>query len=176
MKKYLSLFAFAMVAVFSLAFVSCGDDDEDDDYEPSVKGSQLVINGKTYNVSYDYQVGVMWLEPPLGSVIQFCTGKDGMVNCDKIYTFGFVAWDGEKSIEPRVGLDISKIEFSLNGELLWNFTLTDDDDNECDYVSGSLVIVAIDKSQESMILKFNDLKMSNGRISYTFNGTIKLPF
>ena len=30
MKKYLSLMAFAMMAVFSLAFVSCGDDDEED--------------------------------------------------------------------------------------------------------------------------------------------------
>ena len=30
MKKYLSFMAFAMMAVFSLAFVSCDDDDEDD--------------------------------------------------------------------------------------------------------------------------------------------------
>ena len=30
MKKYLSFMAFAMMAVFSLAFVSCGDEDEDE--------------------------------------------------------------------------------------------------------------------------------------------------
>lgn len=73
-------------------------------------------------------------------------------------------------------MDISKIQFSLNGELLWGFSLLDDDDKECDYVSGSLVISAIDNSRQSMTLKFNDLKMSDGRVSYTFNGTIKLPF
>ena len=41
MKKYLSFMAFAMVAVFSLAFVSCGDDDEDED-EPSSSISDFV--------------------------------------------------------------------------------------------------------------------------------------
>ena len=176
MKKYYSILMMLAMMVAALSFIACGGDDEEDDvFEPSVKGSLLVINGKTYNVSFDYQVGVIWSDPPVGSIIQFGTGKDGLVNYDKIYTFGFVAWDGSY-IEPRVGLDISKIKYSLNGEPLWNFTLTDDDDNECDYVSGSLVITAIDKTQESMTLKFNDLKMSNGRISHTFNGTIKLPF
>ena len=32
MKKHLSFIAFAMMAVFSLAFVSCGDDDEINQY------------------------------------------------------------------------------------------------------------------------------------------------
>ncbi len=31
MKKYMSFMAFAMLAVFSLAFVSCGDDDDEDE-------------------------------------------------------------------------------------------------------------------------------------------------
>ena len=35
MRKYMSFMAFAMMAVFSLAFVSCGDDDEDDNIEPT---------------------------------------------------------------------------------------------------------------------------------------------
>jgi len=37
MKKYFSFIAFAMMAVFSLAFVSCGDDDDDD-----VSGGNIV--------------------------------------------------------------------------------------------------------------------------------------
>lgn len=37
MKKYFSLIAFAMVAVFSLVFVSCGDDEEE--FEASVVGT-----------------------------------------------------------------------------------------------------------------------------------------
>ena len=39
MKKYLKFMAFAMMAVFSLAFVSCGDDDD----EPN-KGGDTGIN------------------------------------------------------------------------------------------------------------------------------------
>lgn len=175
MKKYLSLFAFAMVAVFSLAFVSCGDDDEDDDYEPSVKGSQLVINGKTYNVPFNNQIGVIWSTPPVGSVIQFCTDKNGKLNYDDIYTFGFPAGDGENYWEPKIGMDISKLEWCFMGDIIHSFTLTDNDDRDCDYISGSLIIVEINKSQESITLKFNDLKMGNGKVSYTFNGKIKLP-
>ena len=33
MNKYIKFMAFAMMAVFSLAFVSCGDDDEDNDID-----------------------------------------------------------------------------------------------------------------------------------------------
>ena len=173
MKHYLRLLAFAMVAVFSLAFVSCGDDD--DGIDAPENGTQFVINGKSYNLS-SKQVGVMWVEPPFGSVIQICTGKYGMLNPDKIYTFGFPAWDGEKYCEPKVGMDISKLVWKLNGEVLHSFTLSDDDDIECDYVSGSLVIIAIDKTNETMTFKFTNLKMSNGQTSYTFNGKVKLPF
>ena len=38
MKKYLSFIAFAMMAVFSLSLVSCGDDD-DEEFEASVVGT-----------------------------------------------------------------------------------------------------------------------------------------
>lgn len=46
MKKYLSFMAFAMMAVFSLAFVSCDDDDEDD------ISSEATIVG-TWEVTYN---------------------------------------------------------------------------------------------------------------------------
>lgn len=175
MSKYIKFMAFAMMAVFSLAFVSCGDDDDD---EPSATGSQLVINGKSYNISFN-QSGVMWNEAPLNSVVQFSTGKDGIMSSDgKIFTFGFPACENDKYIEPKVGLDISKLKYEISeiGETISKFTLEDDNDVECDYISGSLVITEINKSQESITLKFNDLKMGNGGTSYTFNGTVKLPF
>ena len=35
MRKYMSFMAFAMMAVFSLAFASCGDDHDDVDIEPT---------------------------------------------------------------------------------------------------------------------------------------------
>lgn len=179
MKKYLSFMAFAMLAVFSLAFVSCGDD-EDDDYEPSTKGSQLTINGKTYDISFN-QMGVIWSEPPVGSVLQFDTGKNGILSDDgEIYTFGFLSWDQEATYyEPKVGMDITKFGRTVEGADMYDFgklELTDDDDKNCYYVSGSLIITGIDKKKETMTLKFNNLKMANGKISYTFNGTVLLPF
>ena len=40
-------------------------------------------------------------------------------------------------------------------------------------LASEIVIVDINNSQKQMTLKFTDLKMSNGQISYTFDGTIK---
>ncbi|MDO4950571.1 MAG: hypothetical protein Q4E49_00745 [Bacteroidales bacterium] len=49
MKKYLSLFAFAMMAVFSLAFVSCGDDEEEDGADTSkLVGTWEIIKSVSY--------------------------------------------------------------------------------------------------------------------------------
>lgn len=53
MKKYLSFIAFAMMAVFSLSFMSCGDDEDDEDvYEASVVGTWEVTYVKATS-SYD---------------------------------------------------------------------------------------------------------------------------
>lgn len=56
MKKYLSFMTFVMMAVFSLAFVSCGDDDE-----PNKGGDaginekfSFTINGKNYYYGHTY--------------------------------------------------------------------------------------------------------------------------
>lgn len=180
MKKYLSFMTFVMLAVFSFAFVSCGGDDDDDDFEPSTKGSQLMINGKQYDISF-IQPGVVWSEIPIGSVILFFTGKKGMLSDDgELYTFGFGAWDQENAYdEPKVGMDITKFGRDVEGAGLFDWgkiSLTDDNDIDCDYVSGSLIITGIDKKEESITFKFINLKMSNGKVSYTFNGTLKLPF
>lgn len=173
MKKYLNFFTISLMTAICIVFVSCGDDD--DDVEPLVNETQLVINGKTYNVPFNNQIGVIWSTPPVGSVIQFCTEKKGKLNYDDIYTFGFPAGDGENYWEPKIGMDISKLEWCFMGDIIHSFTLTDNDDRDCDYISGSLIIAEINKSQESITLKFNDLKMGNGKVSYTFNGKIKLP-
>ncbi len=58
MKKYLSLIAFAVMAVFSLAFVSCGDDDDDElnNGGNASKSEQFsfTINGKNYYYGRTY--------------------------------------------------------------------------------------------------------------------------
>lgn len=179
MKKYLSFMAFALIAVFSLAFVSCGDDDDDED-DPSTSGYKIEINGKSYEINPN-QIGVIWNEPPVGSVISFDTGKYGMMSDDsKSYIFGFLAWDQETSYdEPKVGMDITVFGRTVEGAGMYDYgklSLTDDDDIECDYISGSLIITEIDKKEETITLKFINLKMGKGKTSYTFNGTLKLPF
>lgn len=53
MKKHLCFIAFAMMAVFSLSFMSCGDDEDDEDvYEASVVGTWEVTYVKATS-SYD---------------------------------------------------------------------------------------------------------------------------
>ena len=47
MNKYFKFMAFAMMAVFSLAFVSC----EDDDDAPSMGDGKIEVNGKQYSLS-----------------------------------------------------------------------------------------------------------------------------
>ena len=67
MKKYLSLFAFAMVAVFSLSLISCGDDDEDefDSKTSKLVGTWEIIksegydNGKLIDIEDGY--GAYWV-------------------------------------------------------------------------------------------------------------------
>lgn len=59
MKNYLSFITFAMMAVFSLSFMSCGDDDEDV-YEASVVGTWEVTYVKatsSYDMYGGYNVG-----------------------------------------------------------------------------------------------------------------------
>ena len=59
MKNYLSFIAFAMMAVFSLTFMSCSDDDEDV-YEASVVGTWEVTYVKatsSYDMYGGYNVG-----------------------------------------------------------------------------------------------------------------------
>lgn len=52
MKKFLSFMAFAMLAVFSLAFVSCSDDDDENENTGST--SELVGTWDVINTTYYY--------------------------------------------------------------------------------------------------------------------------
>lgn len=143
----------------------------------SGSGAQFVINGKAYNLSSN-QLGVFWYKS-YGSGIQICTGTYGKTNPDEIYTFGFLACKNDTYCEPTVGLDISKLEYSYASMTLkFHLEIRDTKaktNTECEYVSGSLIIVDINKSKETITLKFNDLKMRSGGDSYMFNGTITLP-
>ena len=54
MKKFLCLITFAMVTVFSLSLVSCGDSDEEDVAEASIVGTWEVTYVTAYS-SYDME-------------------------------------------------------------------------------------------------------------------------
>jgi hypothetical protein len=70
-------------------------------------------------------------------------------------------------------MDISKLGVDGDDYLPeMKLNLTDDDEIECEYVSGSLIITAL--SKKTITLKFSNLKMSDGKgTTHTFNGTIK---
>lgn len=172
MKKHLSFILLAVFTAFSLAFVSCGGgDDEPSDPTNGNQSSKdrIEIDGVSYEVSNEFKL-VIWSEPSLGSVISFYAGKVP-------YVFGFVAWTGDwyegKYCEPKVGMDISKLGVDGDDYLPeMKLNLTDDDEIECEYVSGSLIITAL--SKKTITLKFSNLKMSDGKgTTHTFNGTIK---
>ena len=68
MKKYFSLIAFAMMAVFSLSLVSCGDDDDDGDgFEASSElvGTWDIVSSIYYSPDeppeYDDVQGAYWV-------------------------------------------------------------------------------------------------------------------
>ena len=47
MKSYIKFFAFAMVAIVSLSFVSCSDDDADSPYVSDIVGTWILTEVKT---------------------------------------------------------------------------------------------------------------------------------
>ena len=72
--------------------------------------------------------------------------------------------------EPKVGDDFSKKSLKL-----WAL-----DESEAvsplTYKSGSAKVVSIDKSNDEMTIKFDNLEMASGKYSYTFNGTATVAF
>ena len=165
MKKYLSLIAFAVMAVFSLTFVSCGDDDE----EPSFGFDQIEINGTKYDDVYT--TSLMWTD------FVSMYGEDyldenkavfgiGRFNGD-CYTFNYTC-----PYEPKKGDVISNMK---------NFVMEPDitgqtKDIEYSYVSGTAKITDTNVSEELITIQFNNLKFKHGDKTYTFNGTLQFPY
>lgn len=171
MNKYIKFMAFAMIAVFSLAFVSCGDDDDD---EPtSASGSQIEINGVKHYVGGAgiYFIGAFTTYTST-SGIGICAinmhVNDGRT--DNSYTFMY-----RTDHEPKVGDELSQMD---------DFTVTpcnfyDEYENvTLAYSSGTAKITAINTSVDdgSVTIKFDHLKMVSGSKSITYNGTAVIPF
>ena len=163
MNKYIKFLAFAMMAVFSLAFVSCGDDDED---EPSASGSQIEINGVKHYVGGE---GIYFIGAYTSGVCDINMHvNDGRT--DNSYTFMY-----RTDHAPKVGDELSQMD---------DFTVTpynfydEYEEVELAYSSGTAKITAINTSVDdgSITIKFDHLKMVSGSKSITYNGTAVIPF
>ncbi|MBO6296196.1 MAG: hypothetical protein J6M54_01590 [Prevotella sp.] len=170
MSKYIKFMAFAMMAVFSLVFVSCSDDDDD---EPSASGSQIEINGVKHYVGGE---GIYFIGAYTGTIYSdddgICTinmhVNDGRP--DNGYQFMYLTGHA-----PRVGDDLSQMkEFTVTP-----FNFYDKyEEVELAYSSGSAKITAINTSVDdgAVTIRFDNLKMVSGSLSLTFNGTAVIPF
>lgn len=163
MKKYLSLIAFAVMAVFSLTFVSCGDDDE----EPSFGFDQIEINGTKQEL---FSTLFSWED--MTSIL-------GLDLDDNYAMFGFGLMNGDGYIlscqcpyEPKKGDVISNMK---------NFVVEPDITGQkkgikYPYVSGTAKIVDTNVSKEELTLKLENVKFEKDGKSYTFNGQITSRF
>lgn len=167
MKKYLYRFLIALFAVVSFSFVSCSDDDNDS----GVNSGQIEINGVTYDLSIVTLSG-SWDETlQRGEFTVSVNNENNGVIIVEYYTFSF-----ENSACPQTGNDVAQMNLALTPlneeeegniiELLDSFK----------YSSGKAVVTDTNSSESEITIRFENLSMSNGERSYTFNGTATLMF
>lgn len=174
MKKFLSLFAFAMIAVFSLSLVSCGDDDEGENNEYSRYGQinygQININGKDYACyGYDCMItccstwedGTLTISLPLG---ELADAKKGEYDFD--YMVSIACYEGNK---PMLGTNLANYPEKY-------LTVILDEASSADYESGSAIVKSV-KDDDYITIEFKNFKCKASNLqSYTFNGTVKLDY
>ena len=168
MKSYMKFMAFAMMAVFSLTFVSCSDDDD----EPNSKQlyDVLQINGVNY-ACYGYRCPVTYttdwdLSTHSGTISLPCgrlaDAQQGEYDFDYMYSINL---NGSQDLKKGSKLE----DFSPE------FTAVDDDyvGGSLAYISGSATIT--DKKNDTYItVKFENFQFSNGTETYTLNGSVQL--
>lgn len=165
MKNYLSFIAFAMMAVFSLSFTACSSDDDDNS---SSESNQIEINGTKYSVSEDGLMGD-WIEAYEG--IGITTFYIHVPISGKF--FGSYIFTCTSSHSPKVGDDFSTME---DFEVTRDFGENEVEMADYTYSSGSAKVLSLDKANMLIIIQFNNLIMVYEGHTYTFNGTVKLPF
>ncbi len=168
MDLYMKFMAFAMMAVFSLAFVSCRDDDDDE--LGIFKYGIININGKDY-ACYGYDMiatnesswrdGTLSILIPLG---ELADAKKGEYDYD--YMIGIECNGGNK---PSVGTDLANYS-EINVTIILNEV------GSAVYESGSAVVKSI-KDDDYITIEFKNFKCkTSSSQSYTFNGNVKLDY
>lgn len=169
----IQLAAILLAASCGLFFSSCCKDDD----EKASRRDHVEVNGKSYIIVPNFYGGCTWDEDAEEGA--FCVpilrimGKT--TDC-LFYEFQF-----ESSRIPQVGDDFSKMSLALdcfdNPKDLSRYKYYDyDDDSEYEYVSGTAVVTEVDKSENDMTIKFNNLIFECGVSSYTFNGEVTIKF
>lgn len=162
MKRYLNIMAFAMLAVFSLAIVSCSsDDDDDENWDGGTKAKKtLVINGVSYYANYS-------------GVSQSRNGGRMLIH----------VWPGDDPLYPWQGRGLgitippSKVSQLSVGQVF------DSDDISIDYygitsdgshwnlLSGSITIKSINSTELTIEIVNMKIQNSNTYREITISGT-----
>ena len=158
--------AFAMMAVFSLTLVSCGDDDD----EPSIsfKYDQITINGKSY-ACYGYGMPITYRTTWDGETLSVLLplGELSDAQKDEFDYDYMISIDCENGSKPTTGTDLANYSVSVSGVL--------DDYVNATYESGSAIVKSV-KDDDYITIEFKNFKCKAGSESYTFNGTVKLDY
>ena len=169
MKKYLYQFMVALFAITSFILVACSDDDD----EPTNNNGKntIEINGVSYNLSAFSFMGD-WNETLRKGDFTVAVDKEnnGVKNVE-YYTFSY-----RNATCPQVGDDFAEMDLALtplneeeDGSII-------DLEDSFKYISGKAVITNTNPSESEITVNFDNLRMSNGNSSYTFNGTATLMF
>lgn len=155
--------AFAMMAVFSLTFVSCGDDDSG-----SSNYGRININGKDY-ACYGYESLITyissWEDGELSIVIPFGELSDAME--EKYNEDYFLSIDCEGGYKPSVGTNLADYPEKDVMIIINNYEFAD-------YKSGDAIVTSV-KDNDHITIEFKDFKCKvSSTKSYTINGTVKL--
>ena len=164
-----------MMVVFSIAFTSCGNDDEDDDFVKN--GSQIEINGKKHNV---FDTSLLWCDMVAlyGETMMkglygdnYLEQNTAMCSIDTSngdsYLFSWVS-----PYEPKKGDVISKMkDFVMEPDIIGQKK-----DIEYSYGGGTAKIIDTNVSKEEMTIQFDNLKMVKGSDSFSFTGQLTFPF
>lgn len=173
MKKYLSLIAFAVMAVFSLTFVSCGDDDEDEPTNSSVDESELLVTMNGQRLYVYQEKGVVsrnqlafidnYEETP--SHAAFMDAED-WENSKYLYVLD-LCFSRFSLGDVGKELKLCNIPWShvLNGYSEWEFkntfgyvkSIRDGFSDEFAYVSGKILFQSLNTSKREIIIKFDNV-------------------
>lgn len=156
MKKYLNLMAFAMMAVFSLTFVSCSSDDDDDKVQQlGIDFIEITINGETKKSeipSLGMALSGYQDEENRDMVVLYCEGEFGRMGDANLYIALYeyesdfnLMKSGTYTFENNGGSYNFLFENNTKTPFDAMLVLEDSDNNTYNSTNGTIVIKSITK-------------------------------